>query len=102
MPQVLWTRYFLEAQGYSVDESIVYQDNKSSILLETNGKASSSKRTRHIEIRYFFVADRVSRGDVTIKHCGTANMIADYFTKPLQGSLFRRFRSLILNLGCEQ
>ena len=52
MPQILWTRYFLEAQGYGVKESIVHQDNKSTILLAENRKGSSSKRTRHIEIRY--------------------------------------------------
>jgi hypothetical protein len=34
MPQVLWTRYFPEAQGYVTTESIVFQDNQSSILLE--------------------------------------------------------------------
>jgi hypothetical protein len=59
MPQVLWTRYFLEAQGYTVWDSIIYQDKQSSILLEKNGKRSSRKRTRHINIRYFFVTDRV-------------------------------------------
>jgi hypothetical protein len=36
MPQVLWTLYFLEAHGYKIDDNIIYQDNKSSILLETN------------------------------------------------------------------
>ena len=97
MAQVLWTRYFLEAQGYDIKNSVVYQDNKSSILLETNGRGSSSKRTRHINIRYFFVADRVKSGELSIEHCSTVNMIADFFTKPLQGSLFRRFRNLILN-----
>ena len=79
-------------------QSVVYQDNKSSILLETNGRASSSKRTRHIDIRYFFVSDRVQKKEVSIKYCSTLNMIADYFTKPLQGALFRRFRDFILGL----
>jgi hypothetical protein len=60
MPQVLWTSYFLEAQGYAVSDSVVYQDNQSVILLEKNGRASSSKRTRHINIRYFFVTDRIA------------------------------------------
>jgi hypothetical protein len=64
MPQVLWTRYFLEAQGYAIDESIINQDNQSSILLEKNGRGSSSKRTRHINIRYYFVTDRAAAGDV--------------------------------------
>ena len=48
MSQILWTRYFLDAQGYNINDCIIYQDNKSAILLEQNGQASSSKRTRHI------------------------------------------------------
>lgn len=48
LPSVLHARYFLEAMGYQVKNEIMYQDNKSSILLEKNGKASSSKRTNHI------------------------------------------------------
>jgi hypothetical protein len=43
IPQVLWTLYFLEAQGYKIDENILYQDNKIYILLETNGRGSSGK-----------------------------------------------------------
>jgi hypothetical protein len=38
MPQMLWTLYFLEAQGYKINDNILYQDNKSSILLETNAR----------------------------------------------------------------
>ena len=52
MPQLLWTRYFLEAQGYDIKENILYQDNQSAMLLEKNGRASSGKRTRHVNIRY--------------------------------------------------
>ena len=51
LPQVIWTRNFLLAQGWAVNDTVVYQDNTSAILLETNGVASSSKRTRHIKIR---------------------------------------------------
>ena len=43
--KILWTKFFLEAQGYEVRENILYQDNKSTILLLNNGKASSGKRT---------------------------------------------------------
>jgi hypothetical protein len=98
MPQILWTRYFLEAQGYTVSDSVINQDNQSAMLLEKNGRGSSSKRTRHINIRYFFVSDRVAAGEVSIHYCPTAEMLADFFTKPLQGSIFRRFRDFILNL----
>jgi hypothetical protein len=42
MSSILWTRYFLKAQGYHVNDNIIFQDNKSTMLLEWNGKASSS------------------------------------------------------------
>ena len=96
MPQILWTLYFLEAQGYKIDDNILYQDNKSSILLETNGRGSSGKRTRHIDVRYFFIADRVKSGEIRIEHCPTGIMIADYFTKALQGALFWKLRDMIM------
>ena len=98
MPQVLWTRYFMEAQGYAVDDNVVYQDNQSTILLAKNGRGSSSKRTRHINIRYFFITDRIQSKEVRVEYCPTGDMIGDFFTKALQGSLFRRLRDFILNL----
>jgi hypothetical protein len=98
MPAVCWTRYFMMAQGYGVQDNILYQDNKSSILLEKNGKASSSKRTKHINIRYFFITDRVSKEEVSIVWCPTEDMILDYATKPLQGALFRKFRDQIMGV----
>jgi len=97
MAQVLWNRYFLEAQGYDLEDNIVFQDNESAILLERNGRASSSKRTGHINIRYFFVQDHISAGEVSVTYCPTKEMVADYFTKPLQGSLFFKLRAYIMN-----
>ena len=98
MPPICWTRSFLGAQGYCVDDNILYQDNKSSILLETNRKASSVKRTKHINICYFFITNRVKKGDVSVVCCLTGYMIADYVTKPLQGSLFKNFREQIMGV----
>jgi hypothetical protein len=43
---ILWTKLFMEAQGYDIEKNILYQDNKSAILLIKNGKKSSGKRTR--------------------------------------------------------
>ena len=51
--KVLWTKLFMEAQGYDIKRNILYQDNKSAILLKTNGKSSSSPQTRAMNIRYF-------------------------------------------------
>jgi hypothetical protein len=71
----------------------------SAIRLEKNGRQSSSKQMRHLDIRHFFIKDCVESGELNVKHCGTDYMIADYyFTKPLQGKKFRYFRDLILGI----
>ena len=93
---LLWTKLFMEAQGYEIRQNILYQDNKSAILLEKNGKASSSKRTRAVNIRYFFLTNQINKGNLSIEYCPTGMMIADFFTKPLQGKLFEEFRDLIM------
>ena len=98
MPSICWTRYFMQAQGYQVLDNILYQDNKSAILLEKNGKASSSKRTKHISIRYFFITDRIRAGKVSIAWCPTGDMIGDFMTKPLQGALFKKFCDQIMGV----
>ena len=96
LPQVLWTKKFLEDQGVEVKETILYQDNMSSMLLEKNGRQSSTKRTKHMDIRYFYVREHIQKKTVSVKHCPTEEMVADYFTKPLQGSLFVRLRNHIM------
>merc|ERR1712008_165927 len=93
--QVLWTRLFMAEQGYPVKENIVFQDNKSAILLEKNGRASCGKRTRAINIRYFFVTDQVEKGHIKIDHCPTDDLWGDFQTKALQGEKFRKFRALL-------
>jgi hypothetical protein len=98
MAQVLWTKYFMEAQGYPINDNVLYQDNQSTMLLAKNGRASSSKRTRHINIRYYFVTDRIRDGELRVEYCPTGDMVADFCTKPLQGTLFRRLRDMILNI----
>jgi hypothetical protein len=101
MPQVLWTNYFLKHQGYETTDTVMHQDNKSTILLANNGRASSSKRTRHINIRYYFVTDRISGKELRLEYCPTKQMVADFFTKPLQGQLFYNLRAEVMNLPAE-
>jgi hypothetical protein len=79
-------------------DNILFQDNKSAILLEKKGKASSSKRTKYVNIRYFFITDHVDKGDVSLVWCPTGDMIRDFMSKPLQGALFRKFRDQIMGV----
>ena len=89
----------MESQGCVVEDVYVYQDNQSAILLETNGRASVGKGTRHIKIKYFFVTDKVKDKELKILYCHTKEMIADFYTKPLQGVVFKEHRNSILGIN---
>jgi hypothetical protein len=103
MPFNMWATYFSKAQGGDIGKrNILFQDNESCIKLATNGKASSSRRTRHIHIRYFAVTDRVKNKDIEIHYCPTKEMWGHYFTKPLQGSVFQKFHNCILGITDEE
>ena len=100
LAQALWTTSFLKHQGYNVKNALLHQDNQAAIRLHENGIMSRKKGSRHIDIRFFFLKDRIDRGEVEIAFCGTEHMVADFLSKPLQGSVFRRFRDAIM--GCER
>ena len=95
-PTILWVKNFIESQGHKTDSAIIHQDNKSTIVLAEKGR-STTNRTRHINIRYFFIKDRIESKDVKVIYTNTDEMVADFFSKPLQGQLFERFRSIIMN-----
>jgi len=91
----LWKKIFLKEQGYE-SETTIYEDNTSAMLLEKNGKESSSKRTRQINIRYFFIKDCIDKRYLTVECCPTDDMIGDYPSKPLQGRKFKKHKALIM------
>ena len=64
MTEVLWYLYFIQAQGYGVKYAEIHQDNVSAQMLETNGKFSSSGKTKHIKAKFFFIKDKVDSKEV--------------------------------------
>ena len=89
---------FLHNQGFKLSKATLYQDNMSEMLLEKNDRASSLSRTKHIEIRYLFIQDRVEKVDIGLEYCHTDKMVADFMTKPLQGKKFFEFRDCIMGM----
>ena len=85
--QGIFMRNFLLGQGHDVGPVIIYQDNMSCIAMMARGR-SGNERTRHIDIRYFWLKERVDSGEAVIRHMGTASMYANLLTKPLQGAQF--------------
>ena len=86
---------FITAQGY-VCQIVIGQDNQSTITMITERK-KESMRTRHINVRYFWLRERIKEKELTIVYVPTKNMLADILTKPMQGNLFK---SLVQKLCC--
>ena len=101
MPEVLWSLYFIQAQGYEFKYTEIHQNNFSEQMLETNGKFSSSRKTKNIKEKFFFIKDKVDSEEVKIVDCQAGVMWADVLTKPLQGTEFRKMRAQLMNCAME-
>jgi hypothetical protein len=97
LPEVVWTRYFVEYQGYEIDECVIYQDNMSALSLEKNERILSSKRIKHIKAKFFPIKDYYKMGEIDVQNCPTDVMRADLLTKPLQGQKFRDMCTFVQN-----
>ena len=94
--QAIHTRNFIEAQGYEVGPAIIYQDNMSCMALIKRG-SPASERSRHINIRHFWVHEKILNGELELRHLGTAEMYANVLTKPVQGAQFVKERDGLTN-----
>ena len=77
LSKIIHIKRFLNHQGFQVRLNIIFQDNASTIKLQRNGKISLGKRTRHFDIKLFYITDLISRYEVSVKCCPTGKMIAD-------------------------
>jgi hypothetical protein len=94
--QGLYMREFMQEQGYNIPPVIIYQDNMSCIALTNKGR-STSERTRHMSIRYFWIAEQIKSGVMKLEHLGTEEMFANILTKPLGGEQFDKERRMLTN-----
>ena len=97
--QAIHQRNFLEAQGYQKLPAKLYQDNQSTITLVNKGR-STSLSTRHINIRYFWLKERIESGEIEVIYKPTEEMgPANIATKATVGNLFRLERQALCNWG---
>jgi len=97
LPNTIWAKMFLASQGYVLLENIFAQDNQSAMHLKQNSWASTGQKSCHIDIQYFFIKEHVQTEGISIEHCPTDEMLADFFSKPLQGNLFWHFHDMLLS-----
>ena len=98
LPNTIWATYFIEAQGIKITKNVYYQDNTSAMKILKNSKMSCGQKSKHMNIHYFFVRDRLNEHKISLVYCPTEYMITDFFTKPLQGKLFKTFRDAIMGV----
>ncbi|GKF55031.1 hypothetical protein Tco_0165371 [Tanacetum coccineum] len=92
--QVIWMRTQLLDYGYKYNWILMYYDSKSAIAISCNPVHHS--KTKHIDIRYYFIKEHVEKGTMEIYFVGTEYQLADLFTKVL---LKERFEYLVHRIG---
>ena len=92
LPQVLYNQYFLEEQGYGIEQNVIIQYNKSCFMLKRNGKSSHWKQSKHM-VRYFFIEVKIAQKEVERKYCPTEKML-QYCNKASM-SKFKDMRSMV-------
>ena len=90
----------LEELGYAQElPTLLLEGNQAAIAMATN-PGSHHKRTKHIDIRYFYITDKLKNSDVTeVVYKPTEYMTSDYLTKALQGKLFTKHRDTLMGLS---
>ena len=93
--EAVWLKAFLcELGEMKSDEAVkIYEDNQGSIALAKNPEFH--KRTKHIDIRYHFVREKVEDGQVLLQYCATKDMKADMMTKPIPAVQFEYLRNIL-------
>ena len=95
LPKPIFFKLFMNAQGYEPKMTLA-KDNESEIRMLNNGQASCTSNSKHVAIKFFWCTDRIKNGNIKVKYCPTEKMVADYMSKPLQGSLYKQFRKVIM------
>jgi histone deacetylase 1/2 len=96
--EAMWISYLLKELGVIQQRApILWCDNLGATYLTANPVFHA--RTKHIEIDFHFVRERVAEGALDVRFISTHDQLADVFTKPATRQMLDRFRTN-LNLVC--
>ena len=96
--EAIWLKTFLGEIASLDDPIMVFCDNQSVVHLTND--PMFHERTKHIDIRYHFVCDVISEGNVLVKKISTEANLADMLTKPLPIAKFK-FCSKTISICCQ-
>ena len=93
--EIMWMRMILTELQLSIETpTIIYVDNQPAIRISEND--SDHDRTKHIDIRHYYIRDLVNDGSVKLQWISTDNQLADIFTKALGPSIFIKLRDRLM------
>ena len=95
----LFIREWLSFQQRLVPKIRIYCDNQS-VLALLRANHANVKGTKHLKVRYFFIRQHVLSDEIELVWCQTKDMLADIFTKPVTGQLFKDMIVRVLKTRC--
>ena len=85
--EIVFLQNLLDSIGYSIPKVRLRGDNMGSLFVAEN--PANHQKTKHIEVRYFFVRQKVEEGRIVLSFVPTAEQQADFLTKALGKFLHR-------------
>jgi hypothetical protein len=94
----MWVSGFMSPLGLLRRPVVMFEDNQSTIAMVKNGNCTA-ERTRHINVKYFWLHDKIKAGEIVLRYIESENNVADYFTKSItDATLFRRFTEYLMGI----
>ena len=94
--EAMHLKQYMKDFGHGGRTICIHEDNQGCIAMAEN--ASTTARSKHIDIKYHFSRERIEAGDVELIYCKTEDMLADAFTKALPGPSYKKFRDVVMGV----
>lgn len=92
--EAIWMRQLLSDVGHKADKpTLLYEDNQGAIEIAKNQRLHS--RTKHIDITFHFIRERISSNEIKVMYCESESMLADIMTKGLSKIRFEKLRYML-------
>ena len=92
--ELIWMRRLLSDIGYKIETpTTMYKDNQGAIEIAKNPRFHN--RTKHIDIKFHFIRERIASNELKVVYCNSNDMLADVMTKALPKDQFLKLRKLL-------
>ena len=94
MKDATWILELLNNIGMKPEGAfVIHEDNAAALIVAETGRRKA--RTKHFDVRYFWITDKIKDETFSLLSCPSKDMLADIFTKPTRVIIFVNLRTLI-------